>query len=418
LSPWAVVAEGIGKRYRISEGKRPDTLFGAIREAFGSMVSRSDADARTLTSFWALRDLSFEIDVGERIGILGGNGAGKSTLLKILSRVTAPTEGKARLRGRIASLLEVGTGFHPELTGRENVYLNGAILGLSREDVDRVFDAIVDFAGVETFIDTPIKHYSSGMQVRLAFAVAAQLEPDIMIIDEVLAVGDAAFTSKSQNRIDEAAREGRTILFVSHSMQSVRKLCNKAILLEKGRITCVGDTDQVIERYEQGSKPPKTLGRIPLLDWKNRTWRDAGARIAWAEVATEEEGDGSLHIGAGIRISFGVKLERERVGRPIKLAVKLVNGDGIALANMIDTDSNFAIESARAEETVSVVLRDIRFYPGLYYASLWVGSTASEVWDCTHDCIVFEIASGGKLTQRRLPREAGLLFLTPEWTRA
>lgn len=414
----AVAAEGIGKRYRISEGKRPDTLFGAMREAFGSVLSGRDAKTRSSTDFWALRGLSFQIEAGARVSILGANGAGKSTLMKVLSRVTAPTEGKARLGGRVASLLEVGTGFHPELTGRENVYLNGAILGLSRQDIDRVFDAIVDFSGVEEFIDTPIKHYSSGMQVRLAFAVAAQLEPDIMIVDEVLAVGDAAFTSKSQKRIEEAAREGRTILFVSHNMQAVRKLCNKAILLEKGRLTCEGDTDQVIERYERGSQPAKTLGRIPLLDWKNRTWRDAGARIAWAEVATEQEGDGSLHIGEGIRISFGVRMEQERIGRPIKLAVKLVNGEGIALANMIDADSNFAIEAARAEETISVTLNDVRFYPGLYYASVWVGSTASEVWDCTHDCIVIEVASGGKLAQRRLPREAGLLFLTPEWKRA
>jgi lipopolysaccharide transport system ATP-binding protein len=420
LSQWAIVANGVGKRYRISDGKRPDTLAGALRTAFGAMLSRRDAAARSPDEFWALRDVSFEIGVGDRIGIVGANGAGKSTLLKVLSRVTAPTRGEARLRGRLASLLEVGTGFHPELTGRENVFLNGAILGLSRDDIKRVFDSIVDFSGVGAFIDTPIKHFSSGMQVRLAFAVAAQLEPDIMIIDEVLAVGDAAFTRKSQKRIDEAAREGRTILLVSHSMQAIRKLCDKTILMDNGKIEFFGDTDQAIEKYEERSRPPKSFGRIDLADWKNRTGGDAGARIEWVEVSAEGgfASDSAIHIGEAVRISFGVRFDQMRIGYPIKLAVSLATSDGVALANMVDVDSGFFVQEARIEEAVSVLISDVRFYPGTYYASLWVGSTASEAWDHVHDCIAFDVVTGGRLTQRRLPREAGLLFLTPAWTRA
>ena len=420
MSEWAIVAEGLGKRYRISEGKRTDTLAGAMRAALGTILSRRDAATRSASEFWALRDVSFEVDVGERIGIVGPNGAGKSTLLKVLSRVTAPTEGEARLRGRLASLLEVGTGFHPELTGRENVFLNGAILGLSRDYINRVFDSIVDFSGVEAFIDTPIKHYSSGMQVRLAFAVAAQLEPDIMIIDEVLAVGDAAFTRKSQKRIDEAAREGRTILLVSHSMQSVRKLCDKTILLENGRIVFFGETDQAIEEYEEHSRPPMSFGRVELVNWRNRTGGDVGARIKWVELTSDGKAahDGSIHIGDSIRVTFGVAFDAAFVGKPVKLSVTLMTSDGIALANMVDEDSDFCVKSVRAQEVVSVLISDVRFYPGTYYVGLWVGSAASETLDYVQDCTAFEIVLGGSVARRvRLPRDAGLLFISPAWTR-
>jgi lipopolysaccharide transport system ATP-binding protein len=416
VSQWAIVAESVGKRYRISDGKRPDTLAGALRAAMGAMLSQRDAGSRSSGEFWALRDVSFEIGVGERIGIVGPNGAGKSTLLKVLSRVTAPTEGEARLRGRLASLLEVGTGFHPELTGRENIHLNGAILGLSRDYTNRVFDSIVDFSGVEAFIDTPIKHYSSGMQVRLAFAVAAQLEPDIMIIDEVLAVGDAAFTRKSQKRIDDAAREGRTILLVSHSMQSVRKLCDKTILMENGQIEFFGETDQAIEKYEEHSRPPKSFGRIELADWKSRTGGDAGARIQWVELTADGDG-GSIHVGDSVRVTFGVRFDAVNLGKPTRLSVTLSTSDGIPLANMVDTDSDFCIAAVRPLEVVSILISEIRFYPGTYYIGLWVGSAASDSWDHVQDCAAFEIVAGGTMARRRLPREGGLLFLSPAWTR-
>ena len=228
----AVQAQGLGKRYRLGQTKG----MGAGRRA------ASD-------EFWALKDVSFDIEHGEVVGIIGGNGAGKSTLLKILSRITEPTAGYAEIHGRVGSLLEVGTGFHPDLTGRENIYLNGAILGMKRTDIRRTFDEIVAFAEIEKFIDTPVKRYSSGMYVRLAFAVAAHLQPEILVVDEVLAVGDAAFQKKCLGKMGEAAGNGRTVLFVSHNMAAIKSLCNRAILFEQGRIQQQGTTAQVTDAY-------------------------------------------------------------------------------------------------------------------------------------------------------------------------
>ena len=210
------------------------------------------------SDFWALRDVSFDVSVGDVIGIVGPNGAGKSTLLKILSRITSPTEGYAELNGRVASLLEVGTGFHPELTGRENVFLNGAILGMLRSEIRRKFDAIVDFSEIGKFIDTPVKHYSSGMYVRLAFSVAAHLEPEILIVDEVLAVGDIHFRNRCLGRIQDLHDQGRTVVFVSHDMTSVRQLCNRALMLNGGHIVDDGAPDDVTRRYERLHQDPET----------------------------------------------------------------------------------------------------------------------------------------------------------------
>jgi lipopolysaccharide transport system ATP-binding protein len=220
------------------------------------------------TDFWALKDINFQVNAGESIGIIGRNGAGKSTLLKILSRITPPTSGRAILRGRLASLLEVGTGFHPELTGRENVYFNGSILGLKKAEIDRQFDAIVDFSGVERFIDTPLKQYSSGMQLRLAFAVAAHLEPEILIIDEVLAVGDAEFQKKCLGKMDEVSQSGRTVIFVSHNLAAVRQLCKRGIVIDKGEIKYDGSIDKAIDFYENNNKSSDNAIWINEVDKK------------------------------------------------------------------------------------------------------------------------------------------------------
>lgn len=246
----AIRVERLGKRYQL--GARTQR-YRTFREA---MTNLATAPARWLRRegaeerhFWALKDVNFEIEKGDVVGIIGRNGAGKSTLLKILSNITEPTEGEARVYGRLSSLLEVGTGFHPELTGRENVYLNGAILGMPRAEIDRRFDEIVAFAEVEKFLDTPAKHYSSGMYMRLAFSVAAHLTPDILVIDEVLAVGDADFQAKCLGKIEEVGREGRTVIFVSHSMPMVLRLCGKAMLLQSGRFTKAGLPGEVIAAY-------------------------------------------------------------------------------------------------------------------------------------------------------------------------
>lgn len=261
MSDITIRVENLSKQYKIgAPQQRHDALKGLDQDL---IIERHDTLKDLLTHglkglfhrnsqseiFWALKDVSFEVKQGEVVGVIGSNGAGKSTLLKILSRITKPTEGRAEIYGRVVSLLEVGTGFHPELTGRENVYLNGAILGMKKAEIDRKFDEIVDFSGVEKFIDTPVKHYSSGMSVRLAFAVAAHLEPEILIVDEVLAVGDATFQKKCLGKIENVARAGRTVLIVSHNMPTIQGLCSKCFLLKGGQIIAKGSPRSVVEQY-------------------------------------------------------------------------------------------------------------------------------------------------------------------------
>jgi homopolymeric O-antigen transport system ATP-binding protein len=320
--------DGLGKRYAIA-GRRPDTLRDSIVGAAGRaarMITGRAAPNRAGEEFWALRDVSFAVDRGEVVGIVGRNGAGKSTLLKILSRITEPTVGRVRIRGRVASLLEVGTGFHPELTGRDNVYLNGAILGMSRAEIRRKFDEIVAFAGVERFLDMAVKHYSSGMYVRLAFAVAAHLEPEILIVDEVLAVGDAAFQKKCLGKMQDVARtEGRTVLFVSHNLPSVRQLCGRAVLLSQGRIQAAGATAKVLEIYQHGltgAVPTSVPAPSPELT----------EQIYATAVRLETvEGAPTLSIPIGLpwraRVAFRVVASQER----LTVAVGLKSADGTAI---------------------------------------------------------------------------------------
>jgi len=255
MSDYVIKVENLGKSYQIRHKQERytalrDVLADGAKNAGRTLLRRNHHSApETREEFWALNDVSFEVKQGERLGIIGRNGAGKSTLLKVLSRITQPTRGEVRLRGRVASLLEVGTGFHPELTGRENIFLNGAILGMSREEIRRKFDEIVAFAEVERFLDTPVKRYSSGMYVRLAFAVAAHLEPEILLVDEVLAVGDAAFQEKCLGKMKQVAQGGRTIFFVSHSMSAISALCCRTIWIGKGRIVQDGNSPQVVAAY-------------------------------------------------------------------------------------------------------------------------------------------------------------------------
>jgi lipopolysaccharide transport system ATP-binding protein len=272
MSEAIISVEGLGKKYRISHQRQNGMRYKSLRDVIAEKATRlfrgretetgdrkpeaggqtepsSDLRPPSSEDFWALRDVSFEVKQGDVVGIIGRNGAGKSTLLKILSRITEPTEGEVRIKGRVASLLEVGTGFHPELTGRENVFLNGAILGMSRVEIRQKFDEIVAFAEVEKFLDTPVKRYSSGMYVRLAFAVAAHLEPEILVVDEVLAVGDGQFQQKCLGKMQEVSQGGRTVLFVSHNMLAVQKLCGRGLLLESGHLKLSGPVKDIVESY-------------------------------------------------------------------------------------------------------------------------------------------------------------------------
>lgn len=265
-----IKVEGLSKQYLLNKSAAPksDTLYGNLWNGVKNL--KNITQKKETVEFWALNDVSFEIQQGDRVGIIGRNGAGKSTLLKILSRITPPTKGRIEITGRVASLLEVGTGFHGDLSGRENIYLNGSILGMSKQEIDRKFDEIVAFAEVEKFLDTPVKRYSSGMYVRLAFAVAAHLEPEILIVDEVLAVGDAAFQKKCIGKMeDSSTKEGKTILFVSHQMDAVQKLCNKGILLEKGQLITTGTIVEVSQKYLESSHTSASSFDIELPEDHN-----------------------------------------------------------------------------------------------------------------------------------------------------
>jgi lipopolysaccharide transport system ATP-binding protein len=270
----AITVEGLGKRYRIGGGER----YLALRDRLADLVRlRWRSGTAPTETFWALQDVSFTVPQGEVVGVIGRNGAGKSTLLKLLSRITEPTAGRAEVRGRVGSLLEVGTGFHPELTGRENIFLNGAIIGMTRAEIRRQFDAIVAFAEVERFLDTPVKHFSSGMYLRLAFAVAAHLDPEILLVDEVLAVGDAAFQRKCLGKMAEVTKAGRTVLFVSHNLGAMRGLCQRALWLEAGGLRADGPAAQVISDYLNAGAETKQLAEqlgSPRLQDPLFRWRD------------------------------------------------------------------------------------------------------------------------------------------------
>jgi lipopolysaccharide transport system ATP-binding protein len=313
MSDVVITVEGLGKQYRLG-GMQP--IYGTLRE---SLALALRAPSRALRRggpdthpdlFWALRDIGFEVERGEVLGIIGRNGAGKSTLLKILSRVTHPTVGRARLHGRVGSLLEVGTGFHNELTGRENVYLNGAIIGMRNAEIRRKFDAIVDFAGLDRFLDTPVKRYSSGMHMRLAFSVAAHLEPEILVVDEVLAVGDAAFQKKCLGKMESVAHEGRTVLFVTHNMPAVQSLCHRAFWLQQGRIVDEGAPAAVVQRYLESEF---SSGTTPLEQRQDRTG-DGSARVVSLQVESAESG-GIIRPGSRLLLRIGYRSERP-VKRP------------------------------------------------------------------------------------------------------
>jgi ABC-type polysaccharide/polyol phosphate transport system, ATPase component len=300
-----ITVENLGKRYSLSGTAAPayHTLRDTMAEAARRLVDRGQTNqTKAAEAFWALRNVSFDVNEGDVVGVVGRNGAGKSTLLKVLSRITAPTEGLARIRGRVGSLLEVGTGFHPELSGRENIFFNGAILGLRKHEIRARFDEIVEFAGVADFLDIPIKRYSSGMKMRLAFSVAAHLEPEIMIVDEVLAVGDAEFQKKCLGKMKDISTSGRTVLFVSHSMQTVTSLCDRCILLDKGQIRKEGTPSEVILEYLGGDG--EFSGRADFSS-QGKVVGDDHVQLLYGEVV-DESGRAALEID--IRKSLTVRM--------------------------------------------------------------------------------------------------------------
>jgi lipopolysaccharide transport system ATP-binding protein len=346
----AIAAEGLSKRYRIGELQRG---YGTLRETIGSAVRRiRQRGHHQHEEIWALKDVSFEVAPGEVLGVIGRNGAGKSTLLKVLTRITTPTTGRATIRGRVSSLLEVGTGFHPELTGRENIFLNGAILGMKRREIIRKLPEITEFSGIEQFLDTPVKRYSSGMYVRLAFSVAAHLEPEIMLVDEVLAVGDAEFQRRCLGRMEEFGGTGRTVLFVSHNMQAIAQLCDRVILMERGGIALDGPSNEVVAQYLQMGHGTSSEQVWPDLA---KAPGDSIVRLRRVRVVDES---GSRTDAVDVRRPVGIEIELTvlRDAAPIFPKIKLFDGKGDVAFNALDT-------SARWREPSP---------PGDYVATAWI----------------------------------------------
>lgn len=384
MSEIAIIAEGLGKRYRIGALARQMTLGERLTHLLKSPARWLSSNGNGSSSgrdpdFWALRDVSFELQKGEVVGLIGRNGAGKSTLLKILSRVTQPTTGRAEIHGRVGSLLEVGTGFHPELTGRENTYLNGAILGMGKKEIDRKFDEIVAFAEVENFIDTPLKHYSTGMQMRLAFAVAAHLEPETLLVDEVLAVGDLAFQKKCLGKMGEVASGGRTIVFVSHQLNQIRRLCKKVIWLDQGKIFQTGPTPEVTGAYEasMSRRSEGPLGGLVGPDVRN-------GFVSWEIVEPRTEKSGLLTTLGRVRIKFVVQLDKP-----------LADGHhGIALFNLerqlIWAGATSHLELAAGIHEFYYDFPSLPVRPGLYTweVSLFDGERQVDLWSCVPEMMV------------------------------
>jgi lipopolysaccharide transport system ATP-binding protein len=413
--------QGLGKRYKIGERVR----YGNLRE---SITDSLTAPVRALRSLgrrrngrlegkdghiWALRDVTFDIMPGEVVGVIGRNGAGKSTLLKILSRITEPTTGRVDLYGRVGSLLEVGTGFHPELSGRENTYLSAAILGMRRAEIDRKFDEIVAFAEMEKFVETPVKHYSSGMYVRLAFAVAAHLEPEILMVDEVLAVGDQAFQNKCLGKIGEVARGGRTVIFVSHNLPSIEALCTSCLLLHDGRLKIRGAPGLTIARYLtsnlQNGSGPMSLG--------NHQGRRQGSVPTMTAVQISSAGNSStstVKMGSSFRVR--VTFSSPRAFRPV-LGMGVKTALGAPVFNVSDRFARqLSLCEPCSEGIVECSIDPLPLMPGKYFIDLWLGDLSHDI-DVVFDAISFEVTPADLLGSGHLPPSSlGPVFCPAQWS--
>jgi len=411
MSEIIIQVENLGKRYRIGQGVRANytTLRDRISDAFTAPFRRLSSTVHRPSSndyIWALKEVSFEVKRGEVVGIIGRNGAGKSTLLKILSRITEPTEGRAIMQGRVGSLLEVGTGFHPELTGRENIYLNGAILGMKKAEIDRKFDEIVAFAEIEKFIDTPVKHYSSGMYVRLAFAVAAHLEPEILLVDEVLAVGDLAFQKKCLGKMGDIAKKGRTVLFVSHNMAAIERLCDRCILLQEGRIAKSGMVADVVQSYV-------TCDQAQALEWRRKRDFPTHAHIRRLTVCDE--------VGVPVKVvtsnsTIGVEIECfiPDPNPRLRLALCVFDAYGQAIFSTAPVDSGLAYPTYPGLHCYRVIFPKAFFMPQRYSITVSLYTPFSGIDQCAHT-LVLDIAPVASLANLGDNLRPGVVQVACHW---
>jgi lipopolysaccharide transport system ATP-binding protein len=418
MSDLAIRVEGLGKRYRIGQREPYKALRDVLARApsapyrwLRSQFSPRNGEYQDDGYIWALRDVSFEVRLGEVIGIIGRNGAGKSTLLKILSRITKPTKGHGEIYGRVGSLLEVGTGFHPELTGRENVYLNGAILGMKRDEIKRKFDEIVAFAEIEQFLDTPVKRYSSGMYVRLAFAVAANLEPEILLVDEVLAVGDADFQKKCLGKMGEVSNEGRTVFFVSHNMATIQALCDRSILLASGELDEDGLSVEVVKKYLVSS----TQRTEAYFDENTIRSGNGSARFVRCRLIDQNgQLTGTVPMGHGVTI----ELEFECDGRLIKpiFGISLRTSLNQQFVKWKTQETYGDMPSASRGGIVRLHIERLDLLPGLYYLVLGL-SDGNEQFDLIENALELEITPWPVYPTGRIPSpRRGIIFTPCSWS--
>jgi lipopolysaccharide transport system ATP-binding protein len=399
MSAVAIQADGLGKHYRIGQRRaREDTLRDTLAAGVKRLLHAGGAAApKAPDSFWALRDVSFTVAPGEVVGIIGANGAGKTTLLRILSRITEPSVGEAIVYGRVGSLLEVGTGFHPDLSGRENVYLNGAILGMGRHEIARKFDEIVAFAEIEAFLDTPVKHYSTGMYLRLAFAVAAHLEPEILIVDEVLAVGDARFQKRCLGKMDSVAREGRAILFVSHNMDAIQRLCTRCLHIDRGTLVRDGAVKSVLAGYRAatGDRP----GAGQWIDVSGADRQGSGvARFIGARFAGEPRETGSdPHPFGRLDVEVQIASDADRSVESLAVVIRSYSGTKLVDTNIASRGISVPLRTGR--NTVTFRIASLNLNPGVYSVDLWMAGSVSwaSVMDHVESAFDIEVVSDASL---------------------
>jgi lipopolysaccharide transport system ATP-binding protein len=409
MSHPAIEVNGLSKRFDIGSATGGYMLITEqIAERFRSRGRRPKTE-----EFWALQDVNFEVEQGETFGVIGHNGAGKSTLLKILSRITPPTKGQARLRGRVGALLEVGTGFHPELTGRENVFLNGAILNMRRAEIQRRFDEIVEFADIGPFIDTPVKRYSSGMQLRLAFSVAAHLEPEILIVDEVLSVGDVAFQQKCLDRMEGVSREGRTIVFISHNLASVRNLCDRALLLSQGKVRALGGVSEAIDEYigEVERDLPRSL--------RERENRDGSGELRFVDARLERGGHviDSPTTGEDLDIVLSYETNDDRSFRTVNFGITIFSlEESTPLLNLSSETAGAVFGDVPAQGEARCRLHNCPLPAGQYFMSIWADLSA-EMLDGVHRAFEMTVSGGDFYGSGRQPHPDHRTVLVPhDWS--
>lgn len=407
-----VKVENLSKSYQLGGNAAAystlrESLTNAVRAPFNGLRRQSSHE-----TIWALRDVSFTVEPGEVLGIVGRNGAGKSTLLKILSRITEPTSGRAELYGRAGSLLEVGTGFHPELTGRENIYLNGAILGMTKPEIQRKFDEIVGFAELEKFLDTPVKRYSSGMYMRLAFAVAAYLDPEILVVDEVLAVGDAAFQKKCLGRMRDISSEGRTVLFVSHNMAAIRSLCSRGILLAGGEKVFDGAAGECVDRY-LAELTQHSANEVDLRTFRRGKEADTVLKITRVKICTR---DGRPLVRAGDPLEVELRFLVTEPLEDVVLGIKVMSAESVGIMECRSSHSYGAIEQLLpGEYSITCRIEQNVLSPGLYLLN--VGARcAKKFLDHVPQAITFEVYSDESVASLWLSDVSGCVRVPSEWT--